>query len=345
MCKVRLIKLISVSIVFLLLNQNIFAASHVIHISVDGLYSKAITILSESEIPHITRLIHEGASTLEARTDTEETTTLPNHTSQFSGRRVNRNKGGHGWRLNFDPGTATLHSNAGEYIASIFDGVHDAGFSTSLFAGKSKFSLFKRSWNALNGDHDRNGADNGKNKIDVYKFDPSTPSLVSEFISDLSNQTRHYAFLHIRDPDTAGHEFGWSISPGSEYLNAIKTTDSYIGQILNFISTNREYSNSTVVILTSDHGGVVGTDNHPSGNHQSQTIPFIIWGQDVEISNIYFLNKLTAIQPPATENPPFDKTLQPIRNGDAANLASMLLGLPPIPGSHIHTIKQLKEAE
>lgn len=337
----HLTKTITVSIIFSLLNQNVFAASHVIHISVDGLYSNAIKILSEADIPNFTRLINEGAATLEARTDTEETTTLPNHTSQFSGRWIDRNKRGHGWRLNFDPGTTTLHGYAGEYITSIFDVVHDAGLSTSLFAGKSKFSLFRRSWNALNGNEDRNDIDNGKNKIDSYMLDWSTPNLVSEFINDLANQTRHYAFLHIRDPDTAGHKFGWSLSPDSEYLDAIKTTDSFLGQVLTFISTHREYTNSTAVILTSDHGGVVGTNKHPSGNYQSHIIPFLVWGQGVKISNIYSLNKLTAIQPSDTENPPFGTTLQPIRNGDAANLASMLLGLPPIPNSHIHTIKQI----
>jgi predicted AlkP superfamily pyrophosphatase or phosphodiesterase len=324
------------------LNQSIFAASHIIHISVDGLYADALNILTETELPNFTRLKNEGSSTLKARTDPDWTTTLPNQTSQFSGRRVNKSEQGHGWEINFDPGIATLHSNAGKYIAGIFDVVHDAGLSTILFAGKQKFALFKRSWNATNGAGDHIGIDNGKSKIDKYIFDQSTASLVSNFIDDLESQTRHYAFLHIRDPDTAGHDHGWSILPGSEYLNAIKTTDNYLGQILNFLDTNSAYKNSTVIILTSDHGGIVGRTNHIANNFQSHTIPFYIWGENVENADLYTLNKCTAIQPSATEIPPYSSVLQPIRNSDTANLAALLLGLPQIPGSHIHTIKQIK---
>ncbi|MGI9317378.1 MAG: alkaline phosphatase family protein [bacterium] len=326
--------------VFLLLTQSSFAASHVVHISIDGLYSNALEVLGDAEIPNFTRLKNEGSSTLNARTDTEETTTLPNHTSQFSGRQV-ESRQGHAWRLNDDPGSATLHSNAGRYIVGIFDVVHDAGLSTVLFAGKQKFVLFKQSWNAINGADDVNGVDDGKNKIDKYEFNQSTTQLVSNFISDLENQDRHYAFIHIRDPDTAGHTHGWNISPGSEYLSAIKTTDNYLGRILNFLDTDSVYKNSTVVILTSDHGGIIGTTYHAAFHYQSHTIPFYIWGKDVESTDLYTLNKNTAVQPSPTDNPPYKTTLQPIRNGDAANLASFLLGLPRIPGSHIQTIKRI----
>jgi len=325
-----------------LLSHSIFAASHIIHISVDGLYADALNILSETELPNFSRLKNEGSSTLKARTDPDWTTTLPNQASQFSGRRVNNNGQEHGWEINFDPGMVTLHSNAGKYIAGIFDAVHDAGLSTILFAGKKKFALFKRSWNATNGADDHIGIDDGKNKIDKYVFDQSTASLVSNLIDDLENQTRHYAFLHIRDPDTAGHGHGWSILPGSEYLNAIKTTDNYLGQILTFLDNNSEYENSTVIILTSDHGGIIGTTNHTANNYQSHTIPFYIWGENVENADLYTLNRCTAIQPSAIEIPPYSSALQPIRNSDAANLAALLLGLPQIPGSHIHTVKQIK---
>lgn len=335
------IRRICVYCVFFLLSQSAFAANHIIHISVDGLYADALNILSETELPNFSRLKNEGSTTLKARTDPDWTTTLPNQTSQFSGRRVDDNEQEHGWEINFDPGTTTLHSNAGRYIAGIFDVVHDAGLSTILFAGKQKFALFERSWNAINGADDHIGIDDGKNKIDKFIFDQSTESLVSKFIDDLENQTRHYAFLHIKDPDTAGHDYGWSILPGSEYLNAIKTTDNYLGQILTFLDTNSEYD-ATVIILTSDHGGIVGRTKHTANNYQSHTIPFYVWGKNVENADLYALNKCTAIQPSATEIPPYSSTLQPIRNSDAANLAALLLGLPQIPGSHIHTVKQIK---
>ena len=217
-------------------------------------------------------------------------TTLPNHTSQFSARQVSVNRGGHGWRINVDPIIPmTIHTNAGQYISSIFDVVHDAGLSTSLFAGKKKFALFERSWNEENGAADTVGDDDGRNKIDRYEFNPVTSQLVDDFIADLEAQDRHYAFLHIKDPDTAGHAFGWNINPGSEYLNAIKTTDSYLGQVFSHIDASSQYANSTVVILTSDHGGALGTQNHPPTSYRSHSIPFFVWGNIVGHGDIYAL--------------------------------------------------------
>ena len=321
--------------------QMVFAAQHIIHISVDGLYAEAIKVANES-LPNYRRLQNEGVSTLNARTDAVFTTTLPNHTSQFSARQVRIDRGGHGWQVNVDPIiTTTIHTNAGRYISSIFDVVHDAGLSTSLFAGKQKFVIFKRSWNEVNGAVDQTGSDDGRNKIDRYEFNPITSQLVAEFIADLEAQQRHYAFVHIKDPDTAGHAYGWNITPGSEYLRSIKTTDNYLGQILTFIETSKDYQNSTVVILTSDHGGAIGTQGHPHSHFQSHHIPFFVWGHNISQGDIYVLNQCTAIQPAAGSIPGYDERLQPVRNADAANLSTAILGLPLIPSSQINTVKNV----
>ena len=73
----------------------------------------------------------------------------------------------HGWTINDVPqrGT-TLHNNnpAVEYIASMFDVVHDAGLSTALYSGKDKFIIYDQSYN------ETGGADNphGRDKIDTF---------------------------------------------------------------------------------------------------------------------------------------------------------------------------------
>ena len=337
--------IIALTALFYICVSQASTVSHVIHISVDGLYAKAISSLGEQKLPNFTRLKNEGASTLSARTDTDFTDTLPNHTTQLTGRRVERNHQGHGWIFNIDPGALiTVHINAGEYINSIFDSVHDAGLSTGLYASKQKFTLFKRSWNSVHGAADTVAVDNGKNKIDKYVFNTNTARLITNFITDLADQPRHYAFLHIRDPDTAGHDYSWSLTPNSPYLNAIVNTDQYLGEILDFIETDTEYKESTALILTSDHGGALGQTDHPESSYQSHAIPFYVWGASVTHGDLYEINPCTSTQPAEQAIPDYSEDLQPVRNGDAANLSASLLGLPLIDGAHIKTIKNYKSS-
>ncbi len=318
------------------------AAERLIHISVDGLYADAIRILGPNRLPNFYRLSQEGVSTLAARTDFDYTDTLPNHASQLTGRPV-KTAAGHEWIINFDPGTpVTLHTLAKEYVASVFDRVHDAGKSTTLFASKDKFAVFDRSWNAIHGAADNDGIDNGPDKIDRYVFMRETGQLVSAFIADLQLSPRHYAFLHIRDPDSAGHSSAWDWTLGSDYMNSIIGVDVYLGQLLSLLDSDSNYRNKTVIILTSDHGGQEKATQHKPVSAESHVVPFYVWGAGVAANvSLYDLNRCTAQEPAAGDNPPHSATLQPIRNGDAANLAVGLLNLPAVSGSTIKTLRHI----
>ena len=76
--------------------------SHVVAISIDGLNPRAITELGPSGAPTFHRLMREGAFTLDARTEREQTRTLPNHTGMLTSRRIDASRGGHGVRYNKD---------------------------------------------------------------------------------------------------------------------------------------------------------------------------------------------------------------------------------------------------
>lgn len=316
----------------------------VIHISVDGLRSDVITVLGPTNLPNFFRLRAQGAFTDNARTDYDFTETLPNHTSQLTGRGV-LGPTGHNWTENGDPPPGqTLASNKGAYVAGAFDVAHDHGLRTGLFAGKSKFSLFTASWDATNGLSDTTGPDNGRNKIDVAQTltesSSATVELVNAFVTNMAAQPFNYAFVHLADPDVVGHAAGWNVTPGSAYCESIKSMDGLLGLILNLVDQDPDLTGRTAIVLTSDHGGLSRGHDNPY-LPEDYTIPFCAWGPGVMAGlDLYTLNPMTRLDP-GTDRPGYSAPIQPIRNGEAANLALHLLGLGPVPGSTINQSQDL----
>lgn len=297
----------------------------VVAISVDGLNPKAITELGRSGAPNFHRLMREGASTLNARTAREQTRTLPNHTGMLTGRRIDDRRGGHGVTFNSDTGT-TVHRAAGEYVASVFDVVHDRGGSTALFTAKKKFALYQRTWNSK-GATDKVGANNGRAKIDRFTVDTNNSRLVGKVTADLRQSPRTFTFVHLSLPDEAGHDHRFM---GPDYLRAVRQTDQLLGQILTTISARPSLRAHTLVILTADHGGNGGSHSKAS-KLANYRVPFMVWGPGVAAGrNLYTLN--STYRSPGSKRTSYSGR-QPIRNGDLANLATDVLDLPRVPGS------------
>lgn len=312
---------------------------HVIHISVDGLRPDAVTQHDAGDLPNFYRLRTEGAYTDNARTDADYSNTLPNHMAQLTGRAV-LGADGHSWTANQDPTPGeTLHTRKGAYVPSVFDVVHDNGLRTGVYASKSKFVLLDQSYGDAHGAPDVTGADEGRDKIDAFVIDADTEDLVDRFVQDLRADPFNYAFLHLRDPDTKGHAYGWRLWTWHPYMRAVRHVDALLGEILDAIEQDPRLAGNTVVILTADHGG--SGHNHGDGAPEHYTIPFYVWGPGVAAADLYALNAGIR-QEPAASRPGFDAALQPIRNGSAANLALSLLGLDPVPGSTINAASRMR---
>ena len=315
----------------------------VLHISVDGLRPDAITTLGASKLPNFYRFRAEGAFTDNARTDVEQTITLPNHTTQITGRYTGTDKG-HAYESNGIPGTATtLHRVKGEYVSSIFDVVHDHGLSTALFASKPKFILYDQSYNDSSGASDLIDEDNGRDKIDVFSINLETSQLVQQFLASLRKEHINYALLHLRDPDSTGHQSNWDLRPESDYLSSIVEIDRQLGQIFAAIEADEYLRHNSAIILTSDHGGRLDTIRHqPADDPENYIIPFYVWGPEIARgAELYSLNSNSRLDPQDSQ-PSHAAEMQPIRNGDSANLALDLLGLEKVPGSTINSAQNLQ---
>lgn len=320
---------------------------HVVHVSVDGLsgilLEQAMTNWP-GKYKNFERLMRESSRTLNARCDYTKSETLPNHTCMITSRPVDPVEGQpatihHGFGANTMKSGWTLHNQGNQavkYIPGVFDVVHDQGLSTMLLAGKEKFSIYSESYNVTNGAPDTVGQDNGRNKIDhVLIRPPATAPLVEAWLKQISIAAPTYTFLHMVEPDSVGHAKGWG---SSEWFTCLSEVDLQIGRVLDALSTNPALQGQTALLVTADHGGGVPAKSHGDSTQRiNYTIPFFAWGPGWPAGgDLYQVYKNR--KDPAQGRPKYSDLDQPVRNGDAGNLALQLLGLPSIPGSLIKPV-------
>lgn len=291
---------------------RVASGARVLAVSVDGLNPAALRRLGPERTPALHRLLAEGAGTLNARSSRELTITLPNHTSMVTGRRIDRRTGGHGVTWNDDLRGRTVHGAAGERVSSVFTVVARAGGESAVLAGKTKFSLFDRSWPAA---------------VDRTTIDADPVKLLRAARAELVRGDRELVFLHLALPDVAGHASGFM---GRRYLDAVARTDRILGRLLRTVDARPELAEDLSLVLTADHGG-------RGANHSDRTrlanyrVPFVVWGRGVTHGDLYAMNPQR--QDPGTGRPSYGAARQPVRNGDLANVVTGLLGLPAVPGS------------
>lgn len=329
---------------------------YVIAVSVDGLrgdFLQSFVGTAPNEFPNFVRLRDASAFTYNARCDYDYSETVPNHLAMITGRPVLQ-PGGFptsaftGFTNNFPAETtppfdnvhvylAASGTNSGPYKASIFDVAHDRGLTTALYLGKTRLEIIRRSFDATNGALDITGPDNGRNKINFAQVqNGATGTLITTLVAHIAGTLERFTFLHITDPDTAGHSTGWTTTVGGAYRNSIITLDGYIGSLLNAIQANPALAGKVAIMLTGDHGGgglagspTAHTDATQPGNY---TIPFFLSAPGVPGgSDLYSLfgNRFN----PGTSQPTFLAPAQPVHNADIANLSASLLGLPVVPGA------------
>lgn len=294
----------------------------VLVISVDGLNRQVFREMGPRELPHIWRLVKHGAATRNARTEPEMTVTLPNHVGMVTGRRIDASRGGHGVTWNSNRIGMTVHDSAGETVHSMFNNVRGAGGTTAVFATKKKFSIFNRSWpaavqkNVIRDGHDGN--------------------VTWQMRRHLRREFPTLTFLHLGLPDRAGHRFGW-MSPGHE--RAVRRTNDLIGAILRTRANSPRLRRELAIVFTADHGGIPGTSKHYGKRRLTNNqVPFAVYaryaagGSDLYARSTDYQRPHRNCRCQEQDLPP-QRLAQPVRNGDVANVAMDVLGLPPVRGS------------
>jgi hypothetical protein len=277
----------------------------VVVISVDGLGSLWV---SETTTPTLADLVEQGAGTLNARTAVEKTVTLPNHTGMVTGDRVRRASGGHGVTWN-DTSTRSVARGT----ESVFSTIAGAGGTSAVFVGKEKFEMWGRAWPGT---------------IDEFDILADQTDLVDTAIADLREDDHDLVFVHLSGPDLAGHESGWG---SDDYLEAVARADADVDRIVSAVVDDPRLSGEVVVVVTADHGGVPGLEDHGDRQRfENYTIPFAVWGPGITRGDLYALNP--GYRDPGDGRPRY-RGPQPVRNGNVANVVTELLGLDPVPRS------------
>jgi predicted AlkP superfamily pyrophosphatase or phosphodiesterase len=225
---------------------------HVVLVSIDGLRPDAI---SASETPTLSRLAREGSYTFSAATIVPSKT-LPSHTSMLTGQPPDV----HGVSWNTNAGLKKRNVR----IPTVFGVLRNEGLVTAAFFSKSKFTSLQRP-----GSLDYSQAPGG-----WFGYWPADRT-VRDIENYLENERPHLLFVHLGDPDHAGHDSGW-MSP--KYGEAVKRVDTSIARLLAIAATSFGSENFTMIV-TADHGG--HDRDHGSSDPRDVTIPWIAWGRGV----------------------------------------------------------------
>ncbi|MCG3207447.1 MAG: hypothetical protein FOGNACKC_01047 [Anaerolineae bacterium] len=221
-------------------------AKHVVIISIDGLRPDALDL---AYTPALDALRAKGAYSAKAQT-ISLSITLPSHASMLTG--VTPNKHGIQWGVPYIgwPGMTapTLLSIA-----------HDAGYSTAMAFGKDKLNYL-----ALPGSVD-----------EIFGTDTHDTDVKNHAIEFIEGGLPTVLFVHLPDTDRVGHTYGWM---SEEQLGAVNFADGLIGEIVTALN-NGGYLESTLLIVTADHGG--HGMNHGDDSPLDRTIPWLAVGPGV----------------------------------------------------------------
>jgi predicted AlkP superfamily pyrophosphatase or phosphodiesterase len=223
----------------------------VVLLSIDGLRPDAIETFAA---PTLQRLAREGSY---AKASTIlPSSTLPSHTSMLTGQPPERHHVI--WNTVLSADTDLVDA------PTIFGVARAHGYRTAAFFSKPKFHPLQRP-----GTLDYSEAPGG------WFGRWSSDRTVTDVERYLAKSQPNVLFVHLADPDTAGHGSGWM---SDAYARAVGTSDRAVGRLLAAANATFGQGNFTFIV-TADHGG--HDKGHGTSDPRDVIIPWIAWGQAV----------------------------------------------------------------
>lgn len=231
---------------------SLSVSRNVVLVSIDGLRPDAIATFGAANLQ---RLMREGSFTLAATTITPSKT-LPSHTSMLTGEGPDR----HNVLWN---NVATAKRDEIE-LPNIFSVARAHGYRTAAFFSKAKFEPLQRP-----GTLDYSQAPGG-----LFGRWSGSRTL-DDVAKHLATARPNLLFVHLTDPDAAGHRSGWM---SEDYGRGVLKADAAVGRLIALADGAYGPGNYSLIV-TADHGG--HGSNHGSEDPRDVTIPWIAWGKGV----------------------------------------------------------------
>jgi hypothetical protein len=107
---------------------------------------------------------------------------------------------------------------------------------------------------------------------------PTAAAAVEPALGALADTTVSLLFVHLPDPDPAGHAHGWL---SGEYRDAVMAADAALGALVE--AAHAPGAPATLILVTAPHGGggAFGPFQHGSGSPEDRWVPFIVHGPGV----------------------------------------------------------------
>lgn len=230
------------------------AIERVLIICVDGLRPDRLLL---ADTPVIRSLMADGSYTMWART-TAMATTLPAHVSMMTG--VVPRKHRIYWN---DP--LPLETPIYPSRPTIFEMARRTGYSTAMVMGKAKFLYLNKPGTIQQVDYPA--------PQEPIMADGEVAARAGKIIIENKPEVMLVGFPEV---DEVGHAKGWG---SLEQLEAINRVDGHVGTLLAALAS-AGLRDSTLIILTSDHGGAGLT--HSMDDERSRIIPWIVVGPGIK---------------------------------------------------------------